>query len=119
MAQALKQLVTEGRVFPVGCGAATRNIGSHGLLDLIVEGLPSPARARNVPESGGAKTLAYVFKTIADPYSGKISLLRVFAGTLTGDSQLVNSRTHGKERIGQLLLLQGKDHSPPTSSGRA
>ena len=117
MAQALKQLVTEGRVFPVGCGAATRNIGSHGLLDLIVEGLPSPARARNVPESGGAKTLAYVFKTIADPYSGKISLLRVFAGTLTGDSQLVNSRTHGKERIGQLLLLQGKDHSPTDELG--
>jgi elongation factor G len=117
MAQALKQLVTEGRVFPVGCGAATRNIGSHGLLDLIVEGLPSPARARNVPESGGAKTLAYVFKTIADPYSGKISLLRVFAGTLTGDSQLVNSRTHGKERVGQLLLLQGKDHSPTDELG--
>jgi elongation factor G len=117
MAQALKQLVTEGRVFPVGCGAATRNIGSHGLLDLVVEGLPSPARARNVPESGGAKTLAYVFKTIADPYSGKISLLRVFAGTLTGDSQLVNSRTHGKERIGQLLLLQGKDHSPTDELG--
>jgi elongation factor G len=99
-------------VFPVGCGAATRNIGSHGLLDLIVEGLPSPARARNVPESGGASTLAYVFKTIADPYSGKISLMRVYAGTLRADSQLVNSRTHGKERIGQLLLVQGKDHTP-------
>jgi elongation factor G len=112
MAQALKQLVTDGQVFPVGCGAATRNIGSHGLLDLIVEGLPSPARARNVPESGGASTLAYVFKTIADPYSGKISLMRVYAGTLKADSQLVNSRTHGKERIGQLLLVQGKDHTP-------
>jgi elongation factor G len=112
MAKALKQLVTDGQVFPVGCGAATRNIGSHGLLDLIVEGLPSPARARNVPESGGASTLAYVFKTIADPYSGKISLMRVYAGTLRADSQLVNSRTHGKERIGQLLLVQGKDHTP-------
>jgi elongation factor G len=112
MAQALKQLVTDGQVFPVGCGAATRNIGSHGLLDLIVEGLPSPARAKNVPESGGASTLAYVFKTIADPYSGKISLLRVFAGSVAGDSQLVNSRTHGKERIGGLLLLQGKEHTP-------
>ena len=54
MAAALKKLVTEGELFPVGCGAATRNIGSHGLLDLIVEGLPSPARARNVPEVGGA-----------------------------------------------------------------
>ena len=82
MAAALKKLVTDGQVFPVGCGAATRNIGSHGLLDLIVEGLPSPARARNVPETGGASTLAYIFKTIADPYSGSINLLRVFAGTL-------------------------------------
>jgi elongation factor G len=117
MAAALKQLVTSGQVFPVGCGAATRNIGSHGLLDLIVEGLPSPARARNVPESGGAETLAYVFKTIADPYSGRISLLRVFAGTLTGDSQLVNSRTHSKERISQLMLLQGKEHSPVDELG--
>jgi elongation factor G len=117
MAQALKQLVTDGQVFPVGCGAATRNIGSHGLLDLIVEGLPSPARARNVPESGGASTVAYVFKTIADPYSGKISLMRVFAGTLKADSQLVNSRTHGKERIGQLLLVQGKDHTPVDELG--
>jgi elongation factor G len=117
MAMALKQLVTEGQVFPVGCGAATRNIGSHGLLDLIVEGLPSPARARNVPETGGADTLAYVFKTIADPYSGRINLMRVYAGTLRGDSQLVNSRTHGKERVGQLLMLQGKDHTPTDELG--
>jgi elongation factor G len=117
MAVALKQLVTEGQVFPVGCGAATRNIGSHGLLDLIVEGLPSPARARNVPETGGASTLAYIFKTIADPYSGRINLMRVYAGTLKGDSQLVNSRTHGKERVGQLLMLQGKDHTPADELG--
>jgi elongation factor G len=117
MAMALKQLVTEGQVFPVGCGAATRNIGSHGLLDLIVEGLPSPARARNVPETGGADTLAYVFKTIADPYSGRINLMRVYAGMLKGDSQLVNSRTHGKERVGQLLMLQGKDHTPTDELG--
>jgi elongation factor G len=115
MAQALKNLVTEGELFPVGCGAATRNIGSRGLLDLIVEGLPSPARARNVPEVGGASTLAYVFKTIADPYSGKINLLRVFAGTLTSDSTLTNNHTHAKERIGQLLVLQGKEHTPAES----
>jgi elongation factor G len=117
MALALKQLVTDGQVFPVGCGAATRNIGSHGLLDLIVEGLPSPARARTVPETGGASRLAYIFKTIADPYSGRINLMRVYAGTLKGDSQLVNSRTHGKERVGQLLMLQGKDHTPTDELG--
>ncbi|HYX86204.1 MAG TPA: elongation factor G [Gaiellales bacterium] len=112
MAEALKKLVTEGEIFPVGCGAATRNIGSRGLLDLIVEGLPSPARARNLPQVGGAGTVAYVFKTIADPYSGKVNLLRVFAGDLRSDSTLVNNHNHAKERIGQLLLLQGKDHSP-------
>ncbi len=117
MAVALKQLVTDGLVFPVGCGAATRNIGAHGLLDLIVEGLPSPARARNVPESAGAGTLAYVFKTIADPYSGKINLLRVYSGTLTGDHALVNSRTHTKERLAGLLVLQGKDHTAVTELG--
>jgi elongation factor G len=117
MADALKKLVTEGRIFPVGCGAATRNIGGHGLLDLIVEGLPSPARARNVPDSAGAQTLAYVFKTIADPYSGKISLIRVFAGTIKPDTVLVDSRTHAKERLGQLLTLQGKDHEPTDELG--
>jgi elongation factor G len=117
MAAALKDLVTEGRLFPVGCGAATRNIGSRGLLDLIVEGLPSPARARNVPEVGGATTLAYVFKTIADPFSGKISLLRVFAGELSSDSTLTNNHSHTKERIGQLLTLQGKEHAPVDALG--
>ena len=66
---------------------------------------------------GGASTLAYVFKTIADPYSGKINLLRVFAGTLTSDSTLVNNHTHAKERIGQLLVLQGKEHTPTDALG--
>ncbi|HUZ85020.1 MAG TPA: elongation factor G, partial [Gaiellales bacterium] len=112
MASALKKLVTEGLLFPVGCGAATRNIGSRGLLDLIVEGLPSPARARNEPEVGGASTVAYVFKTIADPYSGRINLLRVFAGTLASDSTLHNNHSHARERVGQLMLLQGKEHEP-------
>ncbi len=101
-----------GRAVPGRLRRGDANIGSHGLLDLIVEGLPSPARARNVPESGGAANLAYVFKTIADPYSGKLNLLRVFGGELGSDSALVNSRTHGKERFGQLLTLQGKDHEP-------
>jgi elongation factor G len=112
MGEALKKLVIEGELFPVGCGAATRNIGSHGLLDLIVEGLPSPLRARNRPEVGDAGTVAYVFKTIADPFSGKLNLLRVFAGELRSDSTLVNNHSRSKERIGQLLLIQGKEHSP-------
>ena len=67
------------------------------LLDLIVEGLPSPAaRAQRARGRRRDARLAYVFKTIADPFSGKINLLRVFAGTLTADSTLVNSRTHAQ-----------------------
>jgi elongation factor G len=58
-----------------------------------------------------------VFKTIADPYSGKISLIRVFAGTIRPDTVLVDSRTHAKERLGQLLTLQGKDHEPTDELG--
>ena len=112
MAAALKKLVTEGELFPVGCVAATRNIGSHGLLDLIVEGLPSPLRAKNQPEVGDAGTVAYVFKTIADPFSGKLNLLRVFSGEVKSDSTLVNNHSHSKERIGQLLTIQGKEHAP-------
>ena len=112
MAAAMKKLVTEGELFPVGCGAATRNIGSHGLLDLIVEGLPSPLRAKNLPEVGDAGTVAYVFKTIADPFSGKLNLLRVFSGELRSDSTLVNNHSRAKERIGQLLTIQGKEHAP-------
>jgi elongation factor G len=117
MAAALKKLVTDGLIFPVGCGSATANIGSRGLLDLIVEGLPSPARARSVPDVGDAETVAYVFKTIADPYSGKVNLLRVFGGTLRPDSALTNGRTHAKERIGQPMRLQGKDHAPAEELG--
>ena len=57
-------------------------------------------------------TVAYVFKTIADPFSGKLNLLRVFAGELRSDSTLVNNHSRAKERIGQLLLIQGKEHTP-------
>jgi elongation factor G len=110
MAAALKSLVTDGLIFPVGCGSTSHNVGSRGLLDLIVEGLPSPARAHSGPHVEDAGTVAYVFKTIADPYSGRINLLRVYAGNLVPDTSLTNARSHTKERIGQLLELQGKDH---------
>src|SRR3954449_11504141 len=106
-----------GGFAPPGGPPTARLSGPPGVLAPLVEGLPSPPRPRNVPETGGASTLAYIFKTIADPYSGRINLMRVYAGTLKGDSQLVNSRTHGKERVGQLLMLQGKDHTPADELG--
>src|SRR5438067_13571637 len=57
----------------------------------------------------GKPTVAFVFKTLADPFAGRINLFRVYQGTLKADSQVFNCRAHVKERIGQLLVPQGKE----------
>ena len=113
---ALKQGVTEGHLFPVTCGAATRNLGINRLLDAFVEDLPSPAKRGEVDLDGvtlepdeSKDTVAFVFKTLADPYAGRVNLFRVYQGVLKHDSQVHNCRAHVKERIGQLLVPQGKD----------
>jgi elongation factor G len=113
---ALKDGVTSGRLFPITCGSATKNIATNRLLDAFVEDLPSPVRAGAVDAGGAslepdpdADLVAFVFKTLADPYAGRINLFRVYSGTLTPDTQLYNSRTHNKERVGQLLVPQGKE----------
>ena len=126
---ALKQGVTAGRIFPVTCGAASRNLGTNRLLDALVEDLPSPAmrgavEARDgdgaaveiAPEEDGP-LVAYVFKTLADPYAGRINLLRVYRGTLRSDSPVVNVSRHEKERIGQLGRPIGSELSPVTELG--
>jgi elongation factor G len=110
VAHALKDAVTRGEVFPVACGVATKNLGTRALLDLIVEGVPSPAKKGEPIEIPNTATAAFVFKTVADPFAGRINVFRVLHGTINGDANLVNPRTHGKERIGQLLTLQGKEH---------
>ena len=110
LAAALKNAVVAGELFPVTCGVATKNLGTTGLLDLLVEGIPSPAKKPLEAGVDGSGPAAFVFKTVADPFAGRINVFRVLAGTLAADSNLVNARTHGKERVGQLLLLQGKDH---------
>src|SRR4051795_3389174 len=115
---ALETGVAEGRIFPVTCGAATKNLGTNRLLDAFVEDLPSPAEkgARALDdvqlEPDESKDLAaFVFKTLSDPFTGRINLFRVFQGVLKHDSQVANCRSQAKERIGQLLVPQGKDHS--------
>ena len=112
VASALKAAVTTGEVFPVACGVATKNLGPHALLDLLVEGVPSPAKKGSPIDVDGASTAAFVFKTVADPFAGRINLFRVLAGTVTADTTLVNLRSKAKERMGSLLELQGKEHKP-------
>ena len=113
---ALKKGVTEGHLFPVTCGAATRNLGINRLLDAFVDDLPSPAKRGPIDLDGvtlepdeSKDAVAFVFKTLADPYAGRVNLFRVYQGVLKHDSQVHNCRAHVKERIGQLLVPQGKD----------
>ncbi|HVN60517.1 MAG TPA: elongation factor G [Gaiellaceae bacterium] len=117
VAHALKDAVTRGEVFPVACGVATKNLGARSMLDLIVEGVPSPAKKGAPPIDVDAPTAAFVFKTIADPFAGRINLFRVLHGEITTDSTLTDARTHGKERMGTLLQLQGKEHTNATAFG--
>ncbi|HXF98027.1 MAG TPA: elongation factor G [Gaiellaceae bacterium] len=112
VARALKEAVTRGEVFPVACGVATKNLGTRALLDLLVEGVPSPAKKGSPIDVDGASTALLVFKTLADPFAGRINLFRVLTGRVTGETTLVNLRTKGKERLGSLLELQGKEHKP-------
>jgi elongation factor G len=112
----LKDGTNHGLLFPVVCGVATRNLGTNRLLDAIVEDLPSPVKHGDVelPEitlkaDESEPLYAYVFKTRADPFAGRINLFRVYQGLMRHDTQIMNTRTHGKERIGQLLVFSGKE----------
>ena len=80
VAHALKAAVTRDELYPVGCGVASKNLGTTALLDLLVEGVPSPASKGTTIEFGDAKEAVFIFKTIADPFTGRISLFRVLAG---------------------------------------
>ncbi|MCS7007207.1 MAG: elongation factor G, partial [Thermoleophilia bacterium] len=117
VAHALKEAVTRGAVFPVACAVATKNLGSRALLDLLVEGVPSPAKKGSPIDVDGAATALLVFKTLADPFAGRINLFRVLKGTVAPDTTLVNLRAKAKERLGTLLEVRGKEHKPALGFG--
>jgi elongation factor G len=116
---ALKDGTNHGSLHPVTCGVATRNLGTNRLLDAIVEDLPSPVKHGGLKVGDvtlepieDSELFAYVFKTRADPFAGRINLFRVYQGTMSQDSQVLNTRTHNKERIGQLITFQGGNSAP-------
>jgi elongation factor G len=117
VASALKSAVTRGELSPVMCGVATKNLGTTAMLDLLVEGVPSPAKKGSPIEVEGASDAAFIFKTVADPFAGRINVFRVLKGTISSDATLANVRTHGKERVGALLTLQGKEHETADAFG--
>jgi elongation factor G len=123
---ALKEGTNHGKIFPVVCGVASSNLGTTRLLDAIVEDLPSPVKhgaltigETELPADPDAELYAYVFKTRADPFAGRINLLRVYQGTLRADSHVLNARAHAKERIGQVIVFAGAEtgHLPELGPG--
>jgi elongation factor G len=118
-----------GRVFPVLVGAATKNFGTLALLDLLVNSTPSPDQmpavraVRNDEEidlapSPTGPLAAYAFKTITDPFAGRITTLRVYSGTLAHSTEAYNVNKLVKERVGNLFLLLGK-HQEPVDAAKA
>lgn len=126
----LRTAVTTGKLVPISCGSGYVNMGIQPFLDLLVECMPSPLDRGAIKglEPGSDREVfrepdpqgpfsGLVIKTISDPYAGRLSVLRVFSGTLSSDSTVYNSTKDVKERFGQLLRLKGKTQEPVESAG--
>ncbi len=121
----LKARMLRGEVVPVAFGSAAMNVGTLPLMRAITQLIPSPAEAppchATNPVTGSDVRLrsdpagqlaGYIFKTMADPYVGRLSFFRVCSGTIESDSRLHNIRTGDEERIGQLYTMRGKEQIP-------
>ena len=118
---ALKQGILSCSLFPVLCGSAINNIALQPVLNLIANCFPSPAdrsfkginpatQKEEERRAGTDDPLAlFVFKTVADPYAGKLTIFRVISGDLNSDSTVFNATKGVKERIGQVLKIEGKN----------
>ena len=120
IADGLKTAILQGEVVPVLCGAATQEIGVRTAMNMILDLVPSPADAGPYPAivdgeeteiDGGADgpVAALVFKTIADPFVGRISLFRVYSGTIQSDARLYNITKRSDERMGGTFTTLGKE----------
>jgi elongation factor G len=115
---------------PVLCGSASRNIGIDLLMDFIAAAMPSPVdrgpRIGKDPAGGGelerlpdpaAPFSALVVKTISDPYAGRLTIFRVFSGTIGADGTFYNATKEVRERYNQLLVILGKEQKPAAGAG--
>ncbi|MGE3842580.1 MAG: elongation factor G [Vicinamibacterales bacterium] len=124
LTKGLRNGVLQGKVFPLLCTSASQNIGMQPLLDAMAILVPSPverpfqAIKRNggatvqLPASEQGSMSAFVWKTLADPFAGRITLFRVASGTLKSDSTVHNLTKDTQERLGSLLVPQGKNQNP-------
>jgi elongation factor G len=118
----LRNATAAGKLFPVVCASGLQNVGAQTLLDAILTYLPSPAERPFQAIAGGQKVerqtdenapyAAFVWKTVADQFAGRITLFRVYQGVLKSDSTVVNATRGTQERLGHLVAIQGKTHVP-------
>jgi len=127
--QGLSNAIKAAKLYPILVGSATSNLNTASLLAMITELLPSPlehpAFTGADPKTHEPRTRkplpnepfsALVFKTMADPYAGRLSIMRVCSGTLAGDT-FYNANKETSEKFGQLLLMEGKGFQPVDSAG--
>lgn len=118
----LKEAVRAGKLIPVVCASATKNIAVDAVLNAIVDLIPSPAEgpARKAKDlktgeeieikcDASAPFSALVFKTTADPYVGKLTFMRLFSGKFAGDATILNSSKEKDEKVAGLLIVRGKN----------
>jgi elongation factor G len=111
----LKKAFQSQSLVPVLCGSSLNNIGIRHLLDFIVNVVPSPADLAEPGANPQQEPLAaLVYKTMADPYVGKVSFFRVFGGVLKSDSQVYNANKEKEEKIAQLFVMRGKQQENVT-----
>lgn len=102
-----KKGVKEGKIFPVLAGSALNNIGIQPLMNALVEFLPSPLELSD-KDLLNEPPAALVFKTLADPYVGKLSFFRVFTGVLKTSDSIYNANKEKEEKVGSFLMVRGK-----------
>jgi elongation factor G len=130
LAQGLKKGVLNKALFPVLCGSGMRNVGIPQLLDAVIQCLPSPqdrgpvkginpaTKAEEIRKPEESEPFsAFVFKTLADPYAGKLTIFRIWSGSIQADATFFNANKQVKERFGQILQLEGKAQKPIEAAG--
>ncbi len=121
----LKAGIKSGSIVPILCGSALKEIGVGELLSFVIDCAPAPndvaaVKATEVKSGNeidvkpqeSESVIAQVFKTMADPYVGKMNIFRVYSGVVKSDSVIYNVSQEKEERLGQLFVLRGKEHTP-------
>jgi elongation factor G len=119
----LHELLKEDKLFPILCGSALRNIGTDLVMDFLLEFAPNPTEHPALKAMTGSEEVerpitdkehvtAYVFKTIADPFAGRLSFFKVCSGVLKNDASLISIRSGSLERLAHLSVPQGKQQLP-------